>query len=538
MGVHRVFAIAIVDEGGCEGFTLRDERAGIGAGRDGSVRRSAGRRLRAGEDRRDEEGSKRAHAKEDTGTAAPTARLRRGRTIPPSGTIIRPVQPRVLVVDDQRDMAETLTEGLRDRGFDAIACDSSTEAAKRLGADAIDALVTDLRMPSVDGMALLALSRQAAPERPVLVMTAYGAIETAVDAIRQGAFHYLTKPFAIEELALFLGRALDDARVRREARSLRATLRETAGLGSLVAASVGMREVFDLAGRVADAPTPVLVVGETGTGKSALARAMHATSTRSARPFVAINCAALPETLLESELFGHVKGAFTGATSARAGLFAEADGGTLLLDEVGEMSPALQAKLLHVIESSTVRAVGAAKERQLDTRILAATHRDLHERARSGAFREDLLYRLDVVTIQIPPLRHRREDVPLLAARMLADAKSKHPRSVVEFIGPEAMQKLMDHGWPGNVRELAHAIERVVLLGRDAMAGAADLPPSITSGPPADMPAVLEGGVLPIREVQRRYASWALERLGGRKARAAEALGVDVKTLSKWLGSE
>jgi two-component system response regulator HydG len=448
------------------------------------------------------------------------------------------VVPRVLVVDDQRDLAETLADGLCDRGYDAIACDSSSDAAKRLGTEPFDALVTDLRMPNVDGMALLALSRQAAPERPVIVMTAYGAIETAVDAIRQGAFHYLTKPFALEELALFLGRALDDVRMRREAQSLRAALRETVGLGSLVAASVAMREVFDLAARVADAATPVLIVGETGTGKSALARAIHATSGRAGRPFVAVNCAALPEALLESELFGHVKGAFTGATSARAGLFAEADGGTLLLDEVGEMSPALQAKLLHVIESGTVRAVGAAKERQVDTRVLAATHRDLPERVRSGAFREDLLYRLDVVTIQIPPLRHRREDVPLLVERMLADAKAKHPRSVVERLAPDAMQKLMDHAWPGNVRELAHAIERVVLLGREAEARASDLPAGVTSGPPPEMPSVLEGGVLPIREVQRRYAAWALERLGGRKARTAEALGVDVKTLSKWLGAE
>jgi two-component system response regulator HydG len=448
------------------------------------------------------------------------------------------VLPRVLVVDDQRDLAETLADGLRERGYDAIACDSSSDAAKRIATDSFDALVTDLRMPSVDGMALLAISRQAAPERPVIVMTAYGAIETAVDAIRQGAFHYLTKPFALEELALFLGRALDDVRMRREAQSLRAALRETVGLGSLVAASVGMREVFELAARVADAATPVLIVGETGTGKTALARAIHATSGRAGRPFIAVNCAALPEALLESELFGHVKGAFTGATSARAGLFAEADGGTLLLDEVGEMSPALQAKLLHVIESGTVRAVGAAKERHVDTRVLAATHRDLHERARSGAFREDLLYRLDVVTIQIPPLRHRREDVPLLVERMLADAKAKHPRSVVERLAPDAIEKLMDHAWPGNVRELAHAIERVVLLGREAEAHAGDLPASATSGPPPDMPAALEGGVLPIREVQRRYAAWALERLGGRKARTAEALGVDVKTLSKWLGTE
>ena len=432
--------------------------------------------------------------------------------------------PRVLVVDDQRDMAEMLADGLSERGYDAVPCSSSTDAAKRLTEDVVDAL--------------LAVSRRAAPERPVIVMTAYGAIETAVAAIRQGAFHYLTKPFTVEELHLFLGRALDHAKVRREARSLRAAMRDEAGLGSLVATSLEMREVFDVAARVASAVTPVLILGETGTGKSALARAIHATSTRADGPFVAVNCAALPEALLESELFGHVRGAFTGATSARSGLFAEADGGTLLLDEVGEMPPLLQAKLLHVIETGAVRAVGAEKARQVDVRVLAATNRDLHERVRAGAFREDLLYRLDVVTIEIPPLRRRRDDVPLLVQRLLADAKKKHPHSAVERLAPDATAKLMEHAWPGNVRELAHAIERVVLLGRDAEAGAGDLPPSVTNAAPPGMPGAREEGILPIRDVQRRYAAWAFERLGGRKARTAEALGVDVKTLTKWLGGD
>jgi two-component system response regulator HydG len=448
------------------------------------------------------------------------------------------MRPRVLVVDDQLEMAATLAEGLGDRGYDGVACGSSPEAVRRLEAEPFDAVVTDLRMPQVDGMELLAASRRLAPERPVIVMTGYGAIETAVDAIRQGAYHYLTKPFALEELALFLGRALDDARVRGEARSLRAVLRDRVGLGSLVAKSIAMRDVFDIASRIAEADTPVLIMGETGTGKSALARAIHTTSARAAMPFVAVNCAALPETLLESELFGHVKGAFTGATSARAGLFAEADGGTLLLDEVGEMSPALQAKLLHVIETGTVRAVGASKERQVRVRIVAATHRDLRERAHAGSFREDLLYRLDVVAIEIPALRHRREDIPLLIERLLADAKSRHPASSVERFSPEAMARLMDHAWPGNVRELAHAIERVVLLGRAAEVAASELPPTVTGAPPPGLPAMVEGDVIPFREVQRRYATWALERFGGHRARTAEALGVDKKTLAKWLSSE
>jgi two-component system, NtrC family, response regulator HydG len=442
---------------------------------------------------------------------------------------------RVLIVDDNPDLAETLADGLSDRGFEALACSSSVEASQRLVSEDFDALVTDLRMPQVDGMQLLAESRQLAPERPVIVMTAYGAIETAVDAIRQGAYQYLTKPFGLDELALFLGRALDDARVRREARTMRATLKTEVGLGSLIASSAAMKEVFDIASRIADATTPVLLVGETGSGKTALARALHATSNRAAGPFVAVNCAALPENLLESELFGHAKGAFTGATSARAGLFADAEHGTLLLDEIGEMSPALQAKLLQVLETSTVRAVGSGKERRVDVRVVAATHRDLRERARAGAFREDLLYRLDVVTIELPALRHRREDIPLLAERFLAESRGRHASSPVLHFGPDAMARLLDYAWPGNVRELAHAVERVVLLGREAEVRASDLPAATVQSPAPGLPPGLESAVLPIREVQRRYAAWALERLGGHKTRTAEALDVDAKTLAKWL---
>ncbi len=444
---------------------------------------------------------------------------------------------RVLIVDDEPDLAETLADGLGDRDFIAVACTSSVEARERLASGDFDALVTDLRMPHVDGMQLLDVSRRLAPERPVLVMTAYGAIETAVDAIRRGAYHSLTKPFALDDQALFLRRALDDARVRREARSLRATLQTQVGLGSLVASSAAMREVFDIASRIASATTPVLLVGETGTGKTALARALHATSDRAAGPFVAVNCAALPENLLETELFGHVKGAFTGATTARAGLFAEADHGTLLLDEIGEMSPVLQAKLLQVLETHAVRAVGAGKERPVDVRVIAATHRDLRERARAGAFREDLLYRLDVVTIELPALRHRREDIALLAERFLGESRKRHPGSPVVSFTPEAMARLLDYGWPGSVRELAHAVERVVLLGRKAEVQASDLPAATVHAPAAGLPSGLEGAVLPIREVQRRYAAWALERLGGHKARTAEALGVDTKTLAKWLAA-
>jgi two-component system response regulator HydG len=393
-------------------------------------------------------------------------------------------------------------------------------------------------MPAVDGMGLLARSRAAAPERPVIVMTAYAAVETAIEAIRQGAYHYLTKPFLVDELALFVDRAIGEARLRREARTLRSALRHESALDHLVGANAGMREIFDVVTRVADAATPVLFVGETGTGKTAMARAMHAAGVRAERPFVSVNCASLPENLLESELFGHVKGAFTGATAHREGLVAEAAGGTLLLDEIGEMSPTMQAKLLHVLESGTVRSVGANKERRVDVRLVAATHRDLRERIRAGAFREDLLYRLDVVTIEIPPLRQRKDDIPLLVERVLIRAKASHPQSPVERFSDAAMTALVQHAWPGNVRELAHAVERVVLLGRNAEASVSDLPPAVTAAVPRTLPEGFGPDVQPIRDVQRRYAAWALERFGGHRRRTAEALGVDAKTLAKWLSDD
>ena len=443
---------------------------------------------------------------------------------------------RVLVVDDQISMAETIADGLIDRGYDAVPLASSREAATVLQRDRFDALVTDLRMPHLDGLGLLAVSRKASPNRPVIVMTAYSAVDTAIESIRQGAYHYLTKPFKVEELVLFLERALGEAKLRREAVALRRALSERFGLENLVGTSAAMRDVCDLATRVADATAPVLLLGETGTGKGMVARAIHAQGQRAEAPFVAINCAALPENLLESELFGHVKGAFTGATANRVGLLEEADGGTLFLDEIGEMAPSLQAKLLHVLENETVRAVGSNKERPVNTRILAATHRDLRERVTTGAFREDLLYRLDVITITLPPLRQRRDDLPQLIEHFLRAAKQKHPKSPVESVAPDALERMLEHAWPGNVRELEHVIERGVLLGRGPLITSADLPPSVCAPPDAGLTFV--GEVVPFRELQRRYAAWAYERLDGRKMLTAEKLGVDFKTLSRWLATE
>ncbi|HEY4242797.1 MAG TPA: sigma-54 dependent transcriptional regulator [Kofleriaceae bacterium] len=440
-------------------------------------------------------------------------------------------EARILVVDDKLALAETLADGLADRGYVARATGDAREALALLQAGELDLLVTDLRMPHVDGLALL----DAAGDVPVIVMTAYGAIDSAVESIRKGAFHYLTKPFKLDELLVFVERALAHRALRRESVALRRAVRAHS-LGNLVGESAAMQRVLAVLRRVAASDVPLLVTGETGAGKGAVARAVHAESARASGPFVAVNCAALPEPLLESELFGHVKGAFTGATADRAGLFAEADGGTLLLDEIGEMSPALQAKLLHVLESGTIRPVGAARERAVDVRILAATHRDLRARAAEGAFREDLLYRLDLVSIEIPPLRDRRDDLPRFVAQFLADARARHPTTRVTGVARDALARMLDYAWPGNVRELSHVVERCVLLADGPDLAAPDLPPHIRDAAAAPPPTAFTG-LVPMRELQRRYARWAFDALDGHKARTAEALGVDVKTLAKWLAT-
>lgn len=445
--------------------------------------------------------------------------------------------PRVLVVDDDSPMAEMLAEALGERGFVAKTASSGTEARRWLEGEPFDALVTDLQMPDMDGLELLSAARRIAPSCPVIVMTAYSAVESAIESVRRGAYHYLTKPFKVDELVLFLTRALDEMRVRREAAALRRTVKQELGVKQLVGASEAMRQVCDLVLRIAEADAPVLLLGETGTGKGLIARAIHLEGPRSNAPFVTINCAALPENLLESELFGHVKGAFTGATSKRVGLFEAAERGTLFLDEVGEMSLALQAKLLDVLERGVIRPVGSNKELSVDVRIVAATHRALRERVSSGHFREDLLYRLEVLTIEVPPLRQRRDDILVLIEHFLSRSRSRHPRAVVERIGAEATARLLEHSWPGNVRELEHLIERLVLLGRSEEITIADLPATV-SARTTGLGTGFGDEVLPLREMQRRYVAWALDRLGGRKLYTAEKLGVDIKTLGRWLQEE
>jgi two-component system response regulator HydG len=434
---------------------------------------------------------------------------------------------RILVVDDKLALAETLADGLGDAGYAARALASGHEALAAMRAGQADLVVTDLRMPEVDGLALL----DARGDVPVIVMTAYGAIDSAVESIRRGAYHYLTKPFKLDELLVFVERALAERSLRREAAALREQVRGQFSVTGLVGGSAAMQRVLAVIARVAKTDAAILITGETGSGKGAVARAIHGESDRARGPFVTVNCAALPDPLLESELFGHVKGAFTGASADRLGLFAEADGGTLLLDEIGEMSPALQAKLLHVLESRRIRPLGAAGERDVDVRVLAATHRDLRARIADGKFREDLLFRLDVVSLEIPPLRARRDDLPALLEHFLSAARSRHPSSRVTGFSHEALARLLEYGWPGNVRELAHVVERCVLLADGPAVALADLPPQIRDAP---APTRFDE-VVAMRELQRRYARWVFEQLGSHKARTAEALDLDIKTLNKLL---
>ena len=441
---------------------------------------------------------------------------------------------RILIVDDSPEMARTLADGLSDHGYETVAVSSGTEAVARLELGGIDAVVSDLRMPQVDGLAVLDASRRLDPGRPVIIMTAFSAIDSAVESIRRGAQHYLTKPFKQDELVIFLQRALDDARLRREAAALQRELGGRFVARAIIGESPAMRSLRELILRVADAPAPVLIQGETGTGKGLVARALHGESGRAGAAFVSVNCAAIPEGLLESELFGYVRGAFTGAARDHGGLFAEARGGTLFLDEIGDMPLALQAKLLHVIESGSVRPLGGAREQSVDVRIVAATNRNLATAVRAGTFREDLLYRLDVVPIDLPALRDHREDLPALVTHLLADLRTRYPKSPVERLGREALEVMSRHAWPGNVRELAHVLERVVLLSGSAEIGLGDLPAAVRDPAAAD-PVEFSGEILPIRELQRRYAAWAVSQTGGHRAQAAEKLGIDVKTLRSWL---
>jgi two-component system response regulator HydG len=442
-------------------------------------------------------------------------------------------ESRILVVDDEIEMAMLLADQLRDSGYAVETATGGAEALARAETQRFDLVLTDLRMKEVDGLDLLAALRTRDPDLPVLVMTAFGAVETAVEAMRQGAAHYFTKPFRLNEVLVYVERALENRQVRAENQALRKAISERAGFGALIGRSAAMQRLYGMVERVAASDAPVLVRGESGSGKELVARALHFESERRTGPFVAVNCTAIPSALLESELFGHIKGSFTGANTARRGLFVEADGGTLLLDEIGDMAPELQAKLLRVLETGELRPVGADTVRTVDVRLVAATHQDLEALIQQGKFRADLFFRLNVVPISIPPLRERFEDIPALVERFVQRARARNPRLQVERFTPEATALLAQLPWPGNVRELENVIERVMVLTVEREVGARELEPLLPRVERPNPLAEAKGRRPTLRELESEYIAQVLAECGGNKTRAAEILGVDVSTLHR-----
>jgi two-component system response regulator HydG len=448
------------------------------------------------------------------------------------------VSARILVVDDDDEMADTVADYLSGHGYhvDCAIGGKAALAALKKKKD-LDVVISDLRMDQVDGMDVLEASRSDDPTRPVLIMTAFGSIDGALEAVRRGAFHYLTKPFKMDEVLLWLERALSDRSLRRENQQLRKAVEERLGFRNLVGKSQVMQQIYDLLERVGPTTSPVLIFGESGTGKELVARALHFGGPRGRAPFVAVNCAALSESLLESELFGHAKGAFTGAVDTKKGLFAEADTGTLFLDEIGEMPMALQAKLLRALETSTIRPVGSGVERKVDVRIVAATNRDLARAVQERHFREDLYYRLHVIPVHLPPLRARREDIPMLIEDFATRFAESNPDVPKRELSQEALRRLVELPWPGNVRELKNTVERLLLLSRGKRIDLRDLAHVVPEALPESM-AAIAADIVPLRVMTRRYIEWVLAQTGNNKVRTAQLLGIDASTIYRILSRE
>jgi len=433
----------------------------------------------------------------------------------------------ILVVDDDAVARQLLAEALRKDGYDVEIAAGGADAIALGETKRFDVVLTDIRMGEVDGLAVLREFRQRSPETAIVLLTAFGSMDGAIEAIRQGAYDYLAKPFKKEEIRLVVRRSLEHSRLVRENARIREELRERQG-SPLIGSSPAMLEVYKLVARVSAGKSTVLLEGESGTGKELAARAVHANSPRRDRPFVPVNCAALPETLLESELFGHERGAFTGAVASKRGLFEAADQGTLFLDEIGDIGPALQVKLLRVIQEQEVRHVGGTASVKVDVRIVAATNRDLAQMVKDGKFREDLFYRLNVVRIVMPPLRERREDIPMLAHHFLQKATVSSNQPVRGFV-PETMALLERYHWPGNVRELENVIERTVSLAPGPLIMPDDLPETVRKAEAA--PPGGDESLLSLEEVEKRHLGKVLRETGGNKVRAARILGIDRRTL-------
>jgi two-component system NtrC family response regulator len=439
-------------------------------------------------------------------------------------------KPSILLIDDDASLRRVIEYSLKEHGYDVQAAESGEQGLQRFGQGRFDAVITDITMPGMNGMEVLRQVQEASPGLPVIVITAYGTIESAVEAMRLGAYDYVTKPFpSKDELHLRLQRALKLRRLERENRSLREAVTDRYSFGNILGTSGKMREVLDVAGRVASSDATVLITGESGTGKELIAQGVHYNSARADGLFVAVNCAAIPENLIESELFGHVKGSFTGAVRDREGKFELADGGTLFLDEIGDLRIDLQAKILRALQERTIERVGGSRPVELDVRIVAATNRDLEREVREGRFREDLYYRLSVVTLHLPPLRERKSDIPLLAEHFLKKFNPGGQTTVTS----EALNLLIAYGWPGNVRELENVMERASVLKRGDMIGVNDLPEKLTRRGmgPAGIILNLPDEGLSLEELEKDLIIKALEKHNGNQTRAAEYLHISRPTL-------
>ncbi len=450
---------------------------------------------------------------------------------------------RVLIIDDEEGIRRSLGLFLEEEGYAVTTAPGAEQALRAVAAEPFDFVVCDVRMPGRDGLDLLPDLLAAQPDAPVLVMSAFGVVEQALEAVRRGAYDYLAKPFEPAELLLVLRKAEERERLRRENRRLRAEISAGVGSRALIAACAPMREVFELVERAAEFKTTVLVTGESGVGKEVVARTIHELSDRAQQPFIAVNCGAIPEALLESELFGHARGAFSGADVARRGLFREAEGGSLFLDEIGELPPAMQVKLLRVLQEEEVRPIGEPKSIAVDVRILAATARSLEAEVAAGRFRSDLYYRLNVFRIHLPPLRERGDDLPLLADHLVETIARRLGRDVPR-LEPDAIAALRAHAWPGNVRELENALERALILERGprigraaftlpAVAGAGVAAPEVA--PLAEPESEGEETDLSVkrhmRRLEERLIRRALARTGGNRTRAARLLELSPRAL-------
>jgi two-component system response regulator AtoC len=443
---------------------------------------------------------------------------------------------RVLVVDDDKSMIELLAERLRKRQFDVVTAQGAAEGRVAFDSADPDVVVTDLNMPGQSGIQFCEWVVTNRSDTPVIVITAFGSLDTAIAAIRAGAYDFITKPFEIDVLAIALERALRHRDLRHEVKRLRSLLDATRGMSELLGDSPVMLELKELMARVAESQASVLVTGESGTGKEVVARILHQRGPRAEHPFLALNCAAMPEHLIESELFGHVRGAFTDAKTDKAGLFVQANRGSLFLDEIGDMPLGLQPKLLRVLEERKVRPVGGSKELPIDLRLIAATHRDLEDAIVQGQFREDLYFRLNVIQIALPPLRARGNDV-LLIAQSFIDSFAKQAGKAVVGLTPEAAERLLSYAWPGNVRELRNAMERAVALTRHENITVDDLPERIRAYKVSHVLVASQDPeeLVNLAEVEKRYIARVLGAVGGNKSSAAKILGIDRTTLYKKL---